>query len=156
MIKIRELKKKDINYFNELIISESTSYENFTKMGWSLKEISNQLSKSVNLAFGVFYKNLLISFIFGDLFNIEKISEYEILVMYVCKNYRKKGFGSKLLTIIEENNKNLKKIYLEVGKNNLEGISFYKKMNFKKIDIRKNYFLLDNKKIDALLMCKSL
>ncbi len=155
MIKIRELKKKDINYFNELIISESTSYENFTKMGWSLKEISNQLSKSVNLAFGVFYKNLLISFIFGDLFNIEKISEYEILLIYVCKNYREKGLGTKLIQKIKTSNSQLKKIHLEVSTNNLQGITFYKKMGFKKVYTRKNYLLIKNKKIDAIVMSKN-
>ncbi len=156
MIDYRKLNKEDRDYLEKMINEESINFKIFLRLGWSIDQIYNQLNKNSNMSFGGFYKKKLVSFVLGDLFNIEKISEYEILVMYVCKNYRKKGFGSKLLTIIEENNKNLKKIYLEVGKNNLEGISFYKKMNFKKIDIRKNYFLLDNKKIDALLMCKSL
>ena len=156
MTTYRKLKNTDNYLINKLISDEGDSYQEFLNMGWSLNQIIKQLLKNTNFSIGAYYNGSLTSFILGDLFNIEKISEYEILVMYVCKNYRKKGFGSKLLTIIEENNKNLKKIYLEVGKNNLEGISFYKKMNFKKIDIRKNYFLLDNKKIDALLMCKSL
>ncbi len=156
MIDYRKLIKEDRYYFEKMIIEESINFKMFLKLGWSIDQIYNQLNKNSNISFGGFYKKKLVSFVLGDLFNIEKISEYEILVMYVCKNYRKKVFGSKLLTIIEENNKNLKKIYLEVGKNNLEGISFYKKMNFRKIDIRKNYFLLNNKKIDALLMCKNL
>ena len=36
------------------------------------------------------------------LFNIEKISEYEILLIYVCKNFRKKGLGTKLLNKIDQ------------------------------------------------------
>jgi ribosomal protein S18 acetylase RimI-like enzyme len=91
----------------------------------------------------------------GDLFNIEKISEYEILMIYVCKDFRKKGLGTKLLNIIEENNTRLKKIYLEVSKNNSEGISFYTKMKFKEMHTRKNYFFINNKYIDALAMVKS-
>ena len=116
-----------------------------------------KLYKNVNLSYGAFYKNLLISFIFGDLFYIEKESEYEILLIYVCKNFRKKGIGTKLLKKIEENKNKLclKKIYLEVSKNNTEGISFYNKMNFKKIYTRKNYYYINNKKIDAEVYSKN-
>ena len=90
----------------------------------------------------------------GDLFNIEKISEYEILIIYVCKNFRQKGLGTKLLNKIEENNTRLKKIYLEVSKNNFEGISFYTKMKFIGTRTRKNYFFIKNNHIDALAMVK--
>ena len=48
-----------------------------------------------------------------------------------------------------------KKIYLEVSKNNSEGISFYKKMNFIGMHTRKNYFFINNKHIDALAMVKT-
>ncbi len=47
------------------------------------------------------------------------------------------------------------KIYLEVAKNNTEAVSFYKKMNFKIFNSRKNYYLIENKKIEALLMSKN-
>ena len=123
-------------------------------MGWTLNEVNNQLNKGINFSFGGFYNGSLISFILGDLINVEKISEYEILLIYVSKNFRKKGLGEKLLKKVEENNKCLKKIYLEVSKNNSDGISFYKKMKFKKIYTRRNYFSKKNKKIDALVMSK--
>ena len=124
-------------------------------LGWSKNQIINQINKKTNLAFGAFYNENLVSFILGDLFNIEKISEYEILIIYVCKDFRKKGLGTKLLNIIEENNTRLKKIYLEVSKNNSEGISFYTKMKFKEMHTRKNYFFINNKYIDALAMVKT-
>ena len=66
----------------------------------------------------------------------------------------KKGLGTKLINKIEENNSYLKKIYLEVAKNNSDAISFYKKMKFKIIYKRKKYFFIENKKIDALAMTK--
>tara|TARA_B100001175_G_C19470928_1_gene621692 strand:+ start:787 stop:1257 length:471 start_codon:yes stop_codon:yes gene_type:complete len=155
VIKIRKLKKKDSNYFNKLIDDDSANYHEFSCKGWTLHEINNQFNKTTNLSYGVFYRDIMISFIFGDLINIEKISEYEILLIYVSKHYRKKGFGTKLIKAIEENINCIKKIYLEVSINNLEGISFYKKMGFNEINIRKDYYSSKNKKNDAFIMLKN-
>lgn len=154
MITFRKLRIKDNNLLNKLIFTEGVNYEEFLKIGWSAKQFINQINKNVNLSFGVFYNRSLISFILGDLINIEKKSEYEILLLYVCKHFRNRGLGTKLIKKIEKNNKNLNQIYLEVAKNNFDGISFYKKMNFKKIYVRKNYFALGNIKIDAIIMSK--
>ena len=155
MINYRQLTRDYDNFFKNLISNEGKYYDDFLSLGWSKNQIVNQINKKTNLAFGAFYNENLISFILGDLFNIEKISEYEILLIYVCKDFRKKGLGTKLLNIIEENNTRLKKIYLEVSKNNSEGISFYTKMKFKEMQTRKNYFFKNNKYIDALAMVKS-
>ena len=155
MINYRQLTKDDDNFFKNLISYEGKYYNDFLSMGWSKNQIINQMNKKTNLSFGAFYNKMLVSFILGDLFNIEKISEYEILLIYVSKNFRKKGLGTKLLNKIEENNTRLKKIYLEVSKNNSEGISFYTKMNFIGMHTRKNYFFINNKYIDALSMVKT-
>jgi Acetyltransferases len=155
LINIRKLEKKDNEYLNKLINDDALNYQEFLSIGWSLKEINNQFNKCTNLAYGAFHNNLLISFIIGDLINIEKMSEYEILLIYVSKHYRKKGLGTKLLEEIEKNNNYLKKIHLEVSQNNLEGISFYKKMGFRKIYIRKDYLLIKNKKVDSIVMFKN-
>ena len=155
MINYRQLTKNDDNFFKNFISYEGKYYDDFLSMGWSKNQIINQINKKTNLSFGAFYNETLVSFILGDLFNIEKISEYEILLMYVCKNFRKKGLGTKLINKIEENNTCLKKIYLEVSKNNFEGISFYKKMKFIGMHKRKNYFYINNKHIDALAMVKT-
>ena len=154
MINYRQLNKDDDNFFKNLISYEGKHYDDFLSMGWSKNQIINQINKKTNLAFGAFYNETLVSFILGDLFNIEKISEYEILLIYVSKNFRKKGLGTKLLNKIEENNTRLKKIYLEVSKKNFEGVSFYKKMKFIEMYTRKNYFFVKNKYIDALAMVK--
>ena len=155
MINYRQLNKDDDNFFKNLISYEGKHYDDFLSIGWSKNQIINQINKKTNLAFGAFYNETLVSFILGDLFNIEKTSEYEILLIYVCKDFRKKGFGTKLLNKIEENNTCLKKIYLEVSKNNSEGISFYKKMKFIGMHTRKNYFFINNKHIDAVAMVKT-
>ena len=154
MINYRQLTRDDDNFFKNLISYEGKHYNDFLSMGWSKNQIINQMNKKTNLSFGAFYNETLVSFILGDLFNIEKISEYEILLIYVCKNFRKKGLGAQLLNKIEENNTCLKKIYLEVSKNNFEGISFYTKMKFIGTRTRKNYFFIKNNHIDALAMVK--
>ena len=140
---------------NKLISNEGVNYEEFSQIGWSTNQIKKQLLKNVNLSFGAFYSDLLISFILGDLFNIEKKSEYEILLIYVSKHFRKKGLGTQLINKIKENNNHLKKIYIEVSKNNSEGIAFYTKMKFKTIYTRKNYLLINKKRIDAFAMSKT-
>ena len=155
MINYRELNKDDKIFFNNFIYNEGKNYESFLNMGWSKNQIISQLNKNSNLSFGAFYNETLVSFVLGDLFNIEKISEYEILLIYVSKKFRKQGIGTKLINKIEENNSYLKKIYLEVSKNNSEAISFYTKMKFKIIYKRKNYFIIENKKIDALAMSRT-
>ena len=154
MIIYRKLSKHDKSFFKKLIHSEGIDFEEFLSLGWSEDQIVNQINKNTNLSFGAFYNDTLVSFILGDLFNIEKISEYEILLLYVSKHFRKKGLGTQLLNRIEKNNSTLKKIYLEVSKNNYEGLSFYKKMKFKNIYTRKNYFFKQNNKIDAVVMNK--
>ena len=126
MITCRRLFISDISFLDNLILDEKNNYEEFLKIGWSTKQILNQLNKNTNFSFGIFSNNSLISLILGDLFNIEKISEYEILLLYVVKEHRSKRLGTKLLQKIKEKNNCLKKIYLEVSEKNLEGISFYK------------------------------
>ncbi len=155
MINYQQLTNNDSNHFNNLIFNEGKNYENFLNMGWSSNQIINQFNKDTNLSFGAFYNESLVSFIIGNLFNIEKIAEYEILLIYVSKHFRKKGLGTQLISKIKENNSHLKKIYLEVSKNNSEGIAFYTRMKFKTIYTRKNYFLINNKKIDAFAMSKT-
>ena len=155
MINYQQLTNDDNNYLNNLIFNEGKNYENFLNMGWSSNQIINQFNKDTNLSFGAFYNESLVSFIIGNLFNIEKIAEYEILLIYVSKHFRKKGLGTQLISKIKENNSHLKKIYLEVSKNNSEGIAFYTRMKFKTIYTRKNYFLINNKKIDAFAMSKT-
>ena len=155
MINYQQLTNNDSNHFNNLIFNEGKNYENFLNMGWSSNQIINQFNKDTNLSFGAFYNESLVSFIIGNLFNIEKIAEYEILLIYVSKHFRKKGLGTQLISKIKENNSHLKKIYLEVSKNTSEGIAFYTRMKFKTIYTRKNYFLINNKKIDAFAMSKT-
>ena len=103
MINFRQLTKDDSIFFYNLIHDEGHNYDVFLKMGWNKDQITNHLNRNTNLSFGAFCNQKLVSFILGDFFNIEKISEYEILLLYVCKHFRKKGLGTKLINNIKEN-----------------------------------------------------
>ena len=85
MIHSRKLEKKDSKYFEHLISEDLLNYQEYIHQGWSLKQIKNQFDKSTNLSYGFFYNDLMVSFIFGDLINIEKNAEYEIHLIYVIK-----------------------------------------------------------------------
>ena len=75
----------------------------------------------------------------ADLIFIEKISEYEILFIYVKKTYRRKVLANCLLNniYIQKNKSNLKKIFLEVAENNIPAVKVYKKNNFELLNIKK-------------------
>ena len=82
------------------------------------------------------------AFLIGNLIIIEKVSEYEILFIYVNKAFRRKCLANYLLNniYIQKNKSNLKKIFLEIAENNFPAIEVYKKNNFNLLNI-KNYYL---------------
>ena len=55
---------------------------------------------------------------------------------------------------IQKNKSNLKNIFLEVAKNKIPEMEMYKKNKFELLNIRKFYYLIYEKKIDALCYCK--
>jgi len=100
----------------------------------------SQFNKNVNLSFGCFNNKKLVAFLIGNLIFIEKVSEYEILFIYVKKTYRRKGLANYLLNkiYIQKNKSNLKKIFLKVAENNFPAIEMYRKNNFELLNIRRN------------------
>ena len=158
MIKIKKLKQIDLKSCLNLVYNEKDNFSDLKFIGWSKKQIISQFSKSIDYSLGIYKDNNLISFMLGDLISIEKDAEYEILVLYVKKSERREGLASKLLQYIEKQKKNLnlKKIYLEVSKNNNNAIYLYKKNKYNLINIRKNYYLIKNQKIDSLCYAKLL
>ena len=112
----------------------------------------SQFNKNVNLSFGCFNNKKLVAFLIGNLIFIEKVSEYEILFIYVKKTYCRKDLANYLLSniYIQKNKSNLRKIFLEVTENNILAKEMYKIKNFVLLNIRRNYYLIHEKKINAL------
>jgi ribosomal-protein-alanine N-acetyltransferase len=73
----------------------------------------------------------------------------EIEYIVVKDEYKRLGIGSKLLSFIE---KNIKNITLEVRESNTAAINFYKKNGYNIVSTRHNYY----KDEDGYLMIKNL
>ena len=71
----------------------------------------------------------------------------DLLNIIVKPKYQKQGIGSVLLKYIIDNKQD-KKIMLEVRSKNINAIKLYQKYDFKIINIRKNYYKDD----DAIIM----
>ena len=152
MIEINKLQTNNIKSCIGLINSEIDDKSFFKALRWSKNQIISQFNKNVILSFVCFHNKKLVTFLIGNLIFIEKVSEYEILFIYVKKTYRRKGLANYLLNkiYIQKNKSNLKKIFLKVAENNFPAIEMYRKNNFELLNIRRNYFLILEKKIDAL------
>ena len=156
MLNIKKLLPKNFYNCYNLITTNNQEKIYFKKLGWGINQFKNQLIKENNFSLALFDDDLMISFIIGDIISIEKIIEYEILLIYVNFNYRQLSYASKLLNEIELVLKSsiLKKIYLEVSLDNIPAIKLYEKNNFIKTDIRKKYYNFNDKKVDAFIFEK--
>jgi len=93
-------------------------------------------------------------------FAIQSISLFEthILNIGIKEEFRKKGLGQDLLDQIIHASQSMgsKKIFLEVRVSNIPAIELYKKLGFKKVSLRKDYYSLPEGREDALVMSKKL
>ena len=130
---IRTLESKDIEVVNKYL--KEFNY----KIDETLNEFVNVLLYDDNGIKGV----LVYSKIYDRL---------EIDYIIVDKSYRRLGIASKLLKYMEDENKGVLNITLEVRESNALAISFYKKNGFVIEAVRKNYYKDEN----GLLMMKKL
>ncbi|MDR1488660.1 MAG: GNAT family N-acetyltransferase [Holosporales bacterium] len=136
---LEKLKHIHRECFKDIIYSDS-SYKNF-------------LDKNIFRTYGIIdtsNDNLLAFIILTTNQN-----EADIVSIGVTKNFRRNGFAKSLIYFCIRKYY-LKKIFLEVSVLNIEAISFYINLDFKKIGIRKNYYkdMLGNE-IDSYMMCKN-
>ena len=156
MLKIKKILFNHASDCEDLINTSNLDLKYFKRLGWNFNQFKSQILKEINYGLGIFNGSTLEGLLLGDLITIEKMTEYEILLIYVNSQKRKLGYATKLLENIQITlkKKNLKKIFLEVAIDNYQAIKLYKKNKFKKNGIRKNYYLMDNNKIDAFFFEK--
>ena len=143
MISIKHINEKDIDLCYEL--------DSNTISIWNKKQWAHEFKKERIKVFGLLLSNLLIGIC---VFHVV-LDEAQINFFVVNKKYRKKGFGSYLMSyLIKECEKlNIKKLLLEVSQSNISAKNFYSRFNFSTMGIRRNYYRDGS---DALLKEKNL
>ena len=144
MISIKHINEKDIDLCYELDSNTITL--------WSKKQWANEFKKEGIKVIGLLLSNLVIGIcVFHVVFD-----EAQINFFVVKQKFRKKGFGSYLMSyLIKQCEKlNIKKLFLEVSENNDTAKKFYSSFDFSTVGIRRNYYkdgsdaLLKEKKIN--------
>lgn len=74
----------------------------------------------------------------------------EIQYIVVESTSRRNGIATELVKYVEQKNSSIKNITLEVRESNNAALSFYEKLGFKRVAIRKNYYGNEN----GILMIK--
>ena len=143
MISIKQINEKDVDLCYEL---DSSTISLWTKKQWA-----NEFKKKGIEVFGLLLSNLVIGIC---VFHVV-VDEAQINFFVVNPKYRKKGFGTYLMSyLIKECKKcNINKLFLEVSQSNFTAERFYSRFDFDTVGIRKNYYRDGS---DALLKEKKL
>ena len=143
MISIEEINEEDIDLCYEL--------DSSTISLWSKKQWANEFKKEGIKVFGL----LLSNFVIGICVFHVILDEAQINFFAVSPKYRKKGFGTYLMSyLIKECEKqNINKLFLEVSHSNFTAEKFYSRFDFSTVGIRRNYYKDGS---DALLKEKKL
>lgn len=88
--------------------------------------------------------------VIGFLHYVETISDFQIINIYIKKDFQNQGLGTKLISYLKIYSK---PIILEVDVNNVSAINFYFANEFKIVNIRKKYY---KNKSDAFTMRREL
>ena len=130
MISIKHIDKKDIDLCYELDLN--------TISLWSKKQWANEFKKEGIKVLGLEFSNIVIGIC---VFHVV-LDEAQINFFVVNQKYRKKGFGSYLMSyLIKKCEKlNLKKLLLEVSQSNVTAERFYSRFDFSTVGIRENYY----------------
>ena len=130
MISIKQINEKDIDLCYEL--------DSDTISLWSKEQWVDEFKKEGSKIFGLLIKNLVIGIC---VFQVV-LDEAQINYFAVDQKFRKKGFGSYLMSfLIKKCEKlKLKKLLLEVSQSNVSAEKFYSSFDFSTVGIRKNYY----------------
>ena len=143
MLVIKHINKKDIDLCYEL--------DSNTISLWSKKQWAEELKKEGIKVFGLLISNLVIGIC---VFHVV-LDEAQINFFVVNPKYRKKGFGTYLMSYLikECKNLNINKLILEVSHDNFAAEKFYRRFDFSTVGIRRNDYKDGS---DALLKEKNL
>ena len=130
MITIKEIEQKEFELCYEL--------DTNTICLWTKKQWQSELKKKGVKVVAILFKTKIIGIYVVQII----IDEAQISFFSIKKNFRRKGYGSHLMThLIKECEKlNIKKLLLEVSESNSIAEAFYCKFNFLTVGRRRNYY----------------
>ena len=131
-------------------LSQLTVYDNeCNETPWSLEDYTNSMRNSKH--------QILVAKLGSEVIGCIVIScildEAEILQFWIKTNKQKHGYGRQLLKYAIQKSKlsGVNQIFLEVVSHNHNAISLYSQIGFKQANIRKNYYLINNTRYDAIV-----
>ena len=143
MVSIKQINEEDIDLCYEIDLN--------TISLWSKKHWANEFKKEGTKIFGL----LITNFVIGICVFQIVLDEAQINFFVINQKFRKKGFGSYLMSYLIKKCEelSLKKLLLEVSQSNVAAERFYAQFDFSTVGIRKNYYKDGS---DALLKEKKL
>ena len=143
MLLVKEISPKDVDLCFE--------FDLMTISLWTKKQWESELRKDGIKVFGLFLSEFVIGICSIQII----IDEVQINFFAINNNFRRNGFGTFLMKYLFSISKKLKikKIFLEVSKNNSIAENFYNHFDFCTVGIRKNLYKDGS---DALLKEKEL
>ena len=130
MISIKEIDQKEFELCYEL--------DSATICLWTKKQWQSEFNKSGTKVVAILLKKKIIG-----IYVVQTIiDEAQISYFSIKQKFRRKGYGSQLMTyLIKDCEKlNIKKLLLEVSETNSIAEIFYCKFNFLTVGRRKNYY----------------
>ncbi len=127
-----------IKQINENYIDLCFELDSNTLSLWSKKQWTNEFKKEGTKIFGLLISN----FVIGICVFQVVLDEAQINYFVVHQNFRNRGLGSQFMSYLIKKceNLNLKKLLLEVSRNNIIAERFYSRFDFSTVGIRKNYY----------------
>jgi len=82
------------------------------------------------------------------------VDEVELLNISIAAKHQRKGLGRKLLGELMKIalSMNMRRMLLEVRNSNISALGLYNVAGFRKIGLRRDYYLADNGREDAIVM----
>lgn len=125
---VQYVAKKSWNATYQGIIPEDVQ-NSFLKVAYSDEMLKKRLDQIIFVAE---HDEKIIGFI--NLKETEQPNTYDLSAIYLLPDYQGKRIGSRLIAHSIEPIKNFEKIFLEVEKDNINAVNFYKKLGFKIVD----------------------
>lgn len=112
--------------------------------------LDNDIEKPINSPFSINVIYIENRLIIGYLNYSIMYEKAEINNIFVLREYRSQGIGSKFLEYLLKKCKICENITLEVRKDNISALQLYKKFGFKEVALRENYY----NGVDGILMMR--